>query len=646
MSEDPFACFGSDDEEDDDINEEIEQNNAKKDAILLAMKKKNDSNNNNINQRMQTPSLFSESHNTNTKKELYVNESSNLLWPNIYPPLYIGPMEIRSTNQPIQTIMKEGKTDHSITDGGGRGFFATQDLPPGTLLLVENPAFYWPENQLGKHLGMLSIHAMFHNDNMKNSLKKTQDLVQCMEELHPTKVNVDKAFGLLDNAEAGTTDEVLLQKNDQIYGMMNFLIKGYYHDNASQDKERKLVDEILETSRENNITSSNGKSLNIHDIYRMLLQLRYNGFGSGLYLNFSMFNHNDDANCIKLLPPNAVDDAADNNNKDVDSLNKTSSYSEVRTTKYVKKGQELTLHYLNTREQIVSHATRRQHFMTQHLFDIGDLEKENCNNKLYKMELVSGSIPPSNAQSPLTESSIETNRDNDDVCLRIENTLQEMEDLLNDLSLAITIERLQKQQQLQQQKQQTSSSSTPNSTDEAMKALEQSSLELIQESINQLQNRGHILLLRCYRLHLDCCDILSSSSSPSSSILTKKQEIQLHLRSLHSSQQLLKLQILYLGNFHPDVAETYNDLSQSIHILLSMDPNSLFTFDDDVFNNEDGKGNSEVSNMKEKNKQKTNFSYWSRKEAEYKKEFNRISSFYPRNTQEYIDAFRKNVLVK
>lgn len=93
-----------------------------------------------------------------------------------------------------------------------------------------------------------------------------------------------------------------------------------------------------------------------------MLTLRYNGFDSGLYLrfDFAMFNHDEDPNCVKFRPT-----------PEMESTSSERYYSEAQTTRTVKKGEALTLHYLeNPRE--VSHATRRKILWDQHRFDIGD----------------------------------------------------------------------------------------------------------------------------------------------------------------------------------------------------------------------------------------------------------------------------------
>ena len=98
-----------------------------------------------------------------------------LPWPN-NPPLYLGPAFVEK-----------------LTLGGGRGYVATEDLPPGTCILIEEPFVKgWSEQQMGKRLGLESIQHLFDRDT-------AQSIVQCMEELHPTKDKVDSVYR--DNSE-------------------------------------------------------------------------------------------------------------------------------------------------------------------------------------------------------------------------------------------------------------------------------------------------------------------------------------------------------------------------------------------------------------------------------------------------------------
>lgn len=179
--------------------------------------------------------------------------------------------------------------------GGGRGYIATQDLIPGTLLLVEEPIFTWPENQLGKELGLQSITAIINDERPE---KKLQQLIWAMEELHPTKIDVDKAYAKKDSISSTAETKKGTLNDDQIYGMMNMLEQSF----DANESNKSILYQLLQISKTKNLCASDKSPLQARDLIRMLLSLRYNGFGSGLYLHFSIFNHDCDPNCIKFFP--------------------------------------------------------------------------------------------------------------------------------------------------------------------------------------------------------------------------------------------------------------------------------------------------------------------------------------------------------
>merc|ERR1719223_2326954 len=69
--------------------------------------------------------------------------------------------------------------------GGNRGYIATENIEPGTLLLVEEPIFTWPYEQIGKELAICSILSILKSE-------RAQDIVDDMEQLHPSRDVVDR----------------------------------------------------------------------------------------------------------------------------------------------------------------------------------------------------------------------------------------------------------------------------------------------------------------------------------------------------------------------------------------------------------------------------------------------------------------------
>jgi len=242
------------------------------------------------------------------------------LWPDS-PPLYLGPIRLVS----------------SLPFGGGRGFVATRNLAPGTLVLVEEPVMEWSDAQIGKALDLVSVRQLLNHEG-------AQSILQDMEDFHPTKEAVDE----------GTGDDAQIQE------MMQSLLAQY------DDDER--LGKFVELAQERNLKCRNGSQLTSRDIVRLLLALRYNGLESGVYRHVAMLNHDCHPNCVKFMP--------------------TSGYSEVRTTQSVCMGESLTISYL---PRIVSHATRRRLLWEQHRFDIG---VENLGEWRF-MEFIGNSLPPS-----------------------------------------------------------------------------------------------------------------------------------------------------------------------------------------------------------------------------------------------------------
>ena len=460
-------------------------------------------------------------------------------WPN-RPPLYLGPMAAA-----CETEM-----------GGGRGYVATRDMPPGTLLLVEKPIFQWPEEQIGHELSNLSIlHIARHSD--------AEQITHDMEKLHPTMDAVDTFLGTCTTTDGGAAstnndqEQAQSQNVEQIDNMMKEM-KSKHQDDA-------LLQQILDLYRQKNILRSDGRQLMEDDIFRMLLALRYNGFGTGVYLNFAIFNHEENPNCIKFAPEH-----------------KAQPMSEIRTTRAVKKGEALTLSYLDPRE--VSHATRRQHLWDQHRFDIG----ESVDASLRQFEVVAGELPNSSRDQKI-----------DDTTYRIEKVISEFEEQLGEIRNAFSV-----------------GGYTPDQVERA-KAMEVATVELVAAAIQQLNNPKHILLIRCYRLHLDAAESVLSATAIGHVDLSTKQRNGLLCRFVQSARKLLDLQQPYLGDSHVDLGRTYQDLAQGINALLSHAPKDLFALD--------------LEGMK-------NFAECSKEEAKCDRGYNAIRNLYPRNTLELIKS--------
>jgi len=523
---DPFACFGGDSDSDSSSADEgnTTNNNSKNedDKNIDRARQLMDTYNNNTNTMKNdndssttASSPSSPSFQFHSSYEDQKARTSSLPWPN-HPPLYLGPMAL--------TKCKEG---------GGRGYIATQDLPPGTCVLIEKPIVKgWSEAQMGKKLGLESIQYIFERDDAKLA-------IQCMEELHPRR---EKVLEIYKEAVDAATSDVDSLDGTQIIDMIS---------NMNSDTSHvQQVKSLVEYANDHNITNSDGSHIEDIDINRLLLTLRYNGFDSGLYLHFSMVNHNEDPNLIKFRP---------STNQHEDGL----YYSEARTTRHVRKGEVLTLHYLeNPRE--VSHATRRCILWDQHRFDIGDesaykqfldngLYSDNeRGNHIYESELILGKFPQSTKDGAADNGEGNDERDNVATTDNIEKSLDDLEDMLVEIQ-ALT-------------QSQSNEKNADDTTFDRAAALELTIGELIFASTSTLGNANHILLSRCWRLHIDIIEVILTNYT---SKLTEKQSVDLMARFLLSVKPLLESQRCRLGIDHPDVARTYQDYSMALQVLLS-----------------------------------------------------------------------------
>ena len=512
---DPFACFGDDDSDSSDGDGGNVQAGRHLAAAFNA-KKTTTSSPPPPGARTRDVASLRASRGLRASREDQARRAASLPWPR-RPPLYLGPVELRSR----------------LAEGGHRGYVAARDLPPGTCVLVEAPLVPgWSDAQTGRRLGWQSVRHLLERSEARST-------VRCLEELHPRREHVGSVFKT-------ERSQIMALDRTQIVDMMNGM--------ADHDQAKALA----KYANENEITNSDNTRVDERDIKRLLLALRYNGFESGLYLHFAMFNHSEDPNCIKFRP---AEDGGGGTAR---------QYSEARTTRHVRKGDALTISYLeNPRE--VCHATRRKVLWDQHRFDIGHEEgyrrfldssvettghlfnDNERSHHIFVSELVRGVFPPSLREGPIKE------RDNDEApaTTNIENSLDDLEDMWVELKSVLSNE---------------SANDDKAAHFDRAAELELTVGELITASQSSLQNPHHILLSRCHRLHLDAIELLLTTCS---SQLTEKQSADLVLRGLPSIRALLQSQRRRLGGDHPDVARTHQDYSNALQALLSRSPRRL-----------------------------------------------------------------------
>ncbi|KAL9186918.1 hypothetical protein ACHAXT_010638 [Thalassiosira profunda] len=585
-SGDPFACFGGDDSDSDSGVDDTVQNGiadgddsqSADDAAALdrarhlveAFNANKDSvapNKETSSSGVRTDAAFRSSYEDQRKR------TAALPWPD-RPPLYLGPMALSDT----------------LSEGGGRGWVATQELPPGTCILIEEPLVKgWSDEQMGKRLGLESVRYLLGMENASS-------IVKCMEELHPKRRKVEDVLKVSGEESSAKSDAPIDPLDTiQIIDMMADMNRDASH--------VQQVEALLKDAKERNVTNSDGSPLEDRDINRLLLAMRYNGFDSGLYMHFAMFNHSEDNTCIKFRPHG--------------EKSTSGYYSEARTTRHVKKGEALTLHYIeNPRE--VSHATRRKVLWDQHRFDIGDedaykhfldstsdktgmLFNDNVRgNHIYESELVNGKFPPSSREGSV---GVDDSEGSDlPATSNIENSLDDLEEMIVELKAIFMAQ---------------TEGTIDDSAFGRAAALELTVCELITASETALGNNRHILLSRCRQLHLDAVELLLAHCS---SKLTDRQSVELMARFLPSCQQLLESQQRRLGNDHPDVARTCGDLSQGIQALLSHSPKRLLSL--------------KLEGMK-------SLAECSMMESSMRQEKARIEALYPKDAVEILKSVQK-----
>ncbi len=544
--DDPFDCFGDDSEESDSDIQDFSENDTffKKKQLILEQANARIAAKNII----QSPDVTILNENTKSTSDKKQNEAE--LPAQVYipfqPPLYLGPMRVVKSNE----------------IGGNRGYIATQDLDPGTLLLVEEPMFEWTEEQIGSELGLVSIQAILNHENSYKIIDEIQGL-------YPTKDQVEEII-------RGEKNIKLLSQDEKIQIKDMFEIMEMIHSGKEMDSTLVLAQNL-------------GIPLDEIDIYRMLLAMRYNGFGSGIYLHFAMFNHDHDANCIKFAPEK----------NGIGHGTAPTTYSEVRTTKFVKRGDSLTLDYLDPRDQ--SHATKRWHLWDQHRFDIGDLNSVR-RDALREMELVNNQPPSSSCD----------NLDRDSHTYHVESALKELESQQNEIRLTWALAKNLKEEGEDMLK-----------LFEHAKSMGEASFEAIDAAKNKLSNDSHILLIRCCRLCLDASEIVLEmgerlSHHFGSSSFGTIGGYRIMAKFVITCHQLLPLQVKYLGYDHPDVARTNSDLANMINSMISHCPSVLYKCHEAY----------------------GSFGRCQKMEAKYRKEFRRIDGFYPKDAEQKIKDYK------
>lgn len=348
--EDPFAMFGGSDEDKQD-NDDADTN-AKRARELLAQANQQQGNSTTAAANTAVPlddvsanQVPSASGTLPAVETLAIHSDVSLLNPFELPwekPLY--------TERSIQLVS-------SLPVGGGRGYVATQTLPAGTLVLLEEPILAWPEGEAFS-VDLERIQVILMSD-------KANQVVAAMEHFHPTRTLVNNTWGTTASDNPSQVEEMIQHCREAI---------------QSDDLRLKTV---LQVAAAKGVTNADASAITELDVLRMLVELRYNSLETGIYLHVAMLNHADFPNCVKFRPT------------------QQGKYSEVRTTRTVQAGEALTISYV---PRPLCHASRRQHLWDQHRFESGTLREDS---PVATWELINGKLPSSAADVELMQN-IET----------------------------------------------------------------------------------------------------------------------------------------------------------------------------------------------------------------------------------------------
>jgi len=567
--EDPFGAFGSDDDEEGDEGDGVRKRQQQVEdddegtRVARALLVQSAHNN-------KTGGGATSAENAGSSSAEVANDRGDELLAR-RPSQYV-PLELRCWREPLyrHPQVRLVSLEPSSGIGGGRGYAALEaDLAPGTLALVEEPACPgWSEEQIGRELGLVSVRRVLEwdtgvgggsGDNTKNNGDAIR-LLHEIEHLHPTKAVVDVCIEVSGNCDEQDGDDRNNSQFHQVQEMMRVLRRRYCCDNGDRESDEISVDALVDTASRRGLRNSDGSPVTDMDCMRILLALRYNGLESGVYLHVAMLNHSDRPNCVKFLPQSSEP-----------------TYSEVRTTRWIRAGELLTISYLPT---VLCHASRRRYLWEQHRFDIRDDFESPVARQ---MELVAGRLPP----SALNRCDPETS-----VTYRIEKAIAELRGLY-----------LQEAGELQYP------SNSDDSVDQ-IKALEQASRELCEQANEQLQNPNHVLLIPALELHLDTADLVQRRCR-----LGLSHRTLLLGRVVGTAKRLAELQGMFHGPDHFDLARTKLDLAQAIEELLSTSANHLLQLCQDEY---------------------SSVAAWSSLENKSRKDFQRIKSLYPRDAGEWI----------
>jgi hypothetical protein len=170
--------------------------------------------------------------------------------------------------------------------GGGRGFVAVRDIEPGELILMETPTAEIPPEPKDRNPAVRCVLLLISG---KLDVAAVKHTITDMRILHPRSVDEIDPDNLLS-----------LKK------MYQWLFKQVC---ASETAKAVGLD-------------------NADEFIRLVCSLHFNGFATGIYLHLAMINHSCAPNSVKWGARDGI------------------AHSEVRATRRIRAGEEITVSYL------------------------------------------------------------------------------------------------------------------------------------------------------------------------------------------------------------------------------------------------------------------------------------------------------------
>lgn len=242
-----------------------------------------------------------------------------------------------------------------------------------------------------------------------------------------------------------------------------------------------------------------------------------------MYLHFSLFNHQCHPNCIKFFPnPQSPEDKA---------------ASQVRTTRAIKAGEELTISYIEPKEQ--SRARRLNILKNQFGFEPNDSIVRD--ELIEKLKDSTEKTPEILAQIEVFETRIDELHQKMKDCIESDNFMGDFPDDLLPKATALA------------------------------------------DEMSVLLDPRHVLLLRLNKillevLHPKLAEPQQFRKKGKRAGKTKQKTdfgdcLVLYLKTAY---EIYKTQLLCLSKDHIDFATTYNDISMAIQSLVAWDSQKLF----------------------------------------------------------------------